>query len=153
MDVSTPPCPRCGARLPADAPAGLCPHCLLRGGLAAEDADPDRTQGLSTPSPRDTTFGGTGGAGAAPFPRRFGDYELLERVAAGGMGVVYKARQLSVNRVVALKMIIGGQLATEADATRFHAEAEAAGHLDHPNIVATYELGAQRGRHYLTTLF
>src|SRR5437762_12616177 len=107
--TATQSCPRCGAALPADAPAGLCPHCRLRGGLAAEDADPDRTVAIARPHGADT---GTSSGGAST-PRRFGDYELIERIAAGAMGVVYKARQLSVNRIVALKMIIGGQLATE----------------------------------------
>jgi len=72
-------CPRCGAALLPDAPAGLCPHCLMRGGLAADDADPDRTQGMPPASSRDGTFSG---AAAGTFPRRFGDYELLERIAA-----------------------------------------------------------------------
>ncbi|MEQ1906528.1 MAG: protein kinase [Pirellulaceae bacterium] len=87
------------------------------------------------------------------LPRIFGDYELLECIASGGMGTVYKARQLSLDRIVALKMILSGEQATDEQVKRFHAEARSAAGVSHPGIVPVFDVGFIDGQHFFAMGF
>ncbi|HKI33195.1 MAG TPA: protein kinase [Gemmataceae bacterium] len=134
----------------------LARHADLADELRSFFADHDGAQRLVLPPAEAPTLAPGEAPAPSPAPgtvRYFGDYELLEEIARGGMGVVYRARQVSLNRIVALKMILSGQLASEEDVQRFRLEAQTAAALQHPNIVAIHEVGEHDGQHYFSMDF
>jgi WD40 repeat protein len=106
--------------------------------------------GIAAPLAQQPTLAAGSTDGVPGRPAFIGDYEILDEIARGGMGVVFRARQLRLNRPVALKMILGGSLASPTDVQRFRVETESAAALDHPNVVPIYEVGEYEGRPYFT---
>ena len=140
-DSPSPKCPQCGAPLPAGAPGGLCPNCLMALNLQTDTAVTGDTPAAQPPLPPEQI--------APHFPQ----LEILAYLGRGGMGVVYKARQKTLNRIVALKLLAPERVGDANFAARFAREAQALAALNHPNIVTIYDFGQAGGFYYLLMEF
>ena len=140
-------CPQCGTAVRPDAPEGLCPECLLKEAMKS-GSDLGQEPGVT----------GTYSPGSIPpsleeLAQQFPQLEILEVLGQGGMGIVYKARQLRLDRLVALKILPTEAGRDPAFAERFAREARALAKLSHPSIVTIHDFGESDGRFYLLMEF
>lgn len=135
-------CPSCQKTLPPNVPLGLCPECLIKSGFntGTEPGNPGKESGFVPPPVEE-------------LRKLFPQFEILELIGKGGMGAVYKARQPTLDRFVALKILPPGAADDAGFAERFNREARALARLNHPHIVAVHDFGQAGGQPYLLMEF
>lgn len=145
----SPRCPKCDAPLPADAPAGLCPKCLVQAGFESRPEPPPHLE----PTLRSPATTGFEPPSVEELAGKFPQLEILELLGKGGMGAVYKARQPGLDRLVAVKILPPEISRDRGFVERFQREARALAQLSHPHIVAVYDFGERSGLCYFVMEF